>query len=74
MLSCSYGYLPAYQQFKDSVKIVHFIGADKPWDGIPPGEQRPKAAPALLLSLKRAPPRAARAGEAQTSLAFLATD
>lgn len=27
----SYSYAPAYRQFKDSVKIVHFIGANKPW-------------------------------------------
>lgn len=26
-----YSYLPAFTQFKDSVKIVHFIGATKPW-------------------------------------------
>jgi len=27
----SYGYAPAFKQFKDDVKIVHFIGAQKPW-------------------------------------------
>lgn len=27
----SYSYAPAYKQYKDSVKIVHFIGANKPW-------------------------------------------
>ena len=26
-----YSYLPAFKQFKDDVKIVHFIGATKPW-------------------------------------------
>lgn len=27
----SYTYAPAYKQFKDTVRIVHFIGANKPW-------------------------------------------
>jgi len=27
----SYSYAPAYKQFQDGVKIVHFIGAQKPW-------------------------------------------
>jgi len=27
----SYTYAPAYKQNKDNVKIVHFIGANKPW-------------------------------------------
>jgi len=27
----SYTYAPAYKNFKDTVKIVHFIGANKPW-------------------------------------------
>lgn len=27
----SYSYAPAFKQFKDTVKIVHFIGAQKPW-------------------------------------------
>lgn len=27
----SYSYAPAYKNFKDNVKIVHFIGANKPW-------------------------------------------
>jgi glycogenin glucosyltransferase len=27
----SYSYAPALKQFRDSVKIVHFIGAQKPW-------------------------------------------
>lgn len=27
----SYTYAPAYRQFKDTIKIVHFIGAQKPW-------------------------------------------
>ena len=29
--SASYQYTPAYQHFKESVNVVHFIGADKPW-------------------------------------------
>ncbi|RNA33902.1 Glycogenin [Brachionus plicatilis] len=29
--NASYSYAPAYKQFKDSVRIVHFIGAQKPW-------------------------------------------
>lgn len=29
--NASYSYAPAYKQFKDAVKIVHFIGAQKPW-------------------------------------------
>lgn len=29
--NASYSYAPAYKQFKDSIKIVHFIGAQKPW-------------------------------------------
>ena len=31
--SASYSYLPAYKKFGANVKIVHFIGADKPWMG-----------------------------------------
>jgi glycogenin glucosyltransferase len=27
----SYTYAPAYKQFKDTIRIVHFIGANKPW-------------------------------------------
>lgn len=27
----SYSYQPAYKQFQDNIKIVHFIGANKPW-------------------------------------------
>lgn len=27
----SYSYVPAYKQFQDTIKIVHFIGANKPW-------------------------------------------
>lgn len=27
----SYSYAPAFQNFRDKVKIVHFIGAQKPW-------------------------------------------
>jgi glycogenin glucosyltransferase len=26
-----YSYLPAFKQFKDTIKVVHFIGAVKPW-------------------------------------------
>ncbi|CAF0980543.1 unnamed protein product [Brachionus calyciflorus] len=29
--NASYSYAPAYKQFKNTVKIVHFIGAQKPW-------------------------------------------
>jgi len=29
--SATYSYLPAFKQFGQSVKIVHFIGANKPW-------------------------------------------
>ena len=29
--SASYGYLPALQHFKDQIKVVHFIGPQKPW-------------------------------------------
>jgi len=29
--SASYSYLPAYKQFGQQVKIVHFIGSAKPW-------------------------------------------
>lgn len=29
--SASYQYTPAYQYFKDSVNVVHFIGSNKPW-------------------------------------------
>jgi len=29
--NASYSYAPAFNQFKDSIKIVHFIGAQKPW-------------------------------------------
>ena len=35
--TCSYGYMPAYEQYKDRIKIIHFIGSAKPWDGIPAG-------------------------------------
>lgn len=27
----SYTYAPAYKNFKDTIKVVHFIGANKPW-------------------------------------------
>eukprot|EP00045_Choanoeca_perplexa_P003976 m.34706 g.34706 ORF g.34706 m.34706 type:complete len:349 (+) comp12333_c0_seq1:120-1166(+) len=33
--NASYGYAPAYKRFKTDVKIVHFIGAHKPWHGLP---------------------------------------
>jgi glycogenin glucosyltransferase len=29
--SASYSYLPAYKRFGQNVKIIHFIGATKPW-------------------------------------------
>merc|ERR1712106_549705 len=29
--SASYSYLPAYKQFGQQVKIIHFIGSSKPW-------------------------------------------
>ncbi|PSN53165.1 hypothetical protein C0J52_18560, partial [Blattella germanica] len=29
--TATYSYLPAYKQFGESAKIVHFIGANKPW-------------------------------------------
>jgi lipopolysaccharide biosynthesis glycosyltransferase len=29
--AASYNYLPAYQRFKDSIRIVHYLGSDKPW-------------------------------------------
>ncbi|XP_023334235.1 glycogenin-1 isoform X2 [Eurytemora carolleeae] len=29
--SASYSYLPAYKKFGQNVKIIHFIGATKPW-------------------------------------------
>lgn len=27
----SYSYQPAYKQFQSTIKVVHFIGANKPW-------------------------------------------
>ena len=36
----SYGYAPAYERFKHSVKIVHFIGSAKPWHGVNVGQNR----------------------------------
>jgi lipopolysaccharide biosynthesis glycosyltransferase len=32
--SSFYSYLPAYVQFKDNIKVVHFIGTNKPWKQI----------------------------------------
>lgn len=29
--SASYSYLPAYKQFFEDIKVIHFIGKDKPW-------------------------------------------
>ena len=31
--SAYYSYLPAFKKFGSDVKIIHFIGADKPWVG-----------------------------------------
>lgn len=31
--SSSYQYMPAYNYFRDEVKVVHFIGSTKPWQG-----------------------------------------
>jgi len=31
--SATYSYLPAFKKFGAEVKIIHFIGADKPWTG-----------------------------------------
>lgn len=33
--NASYGYVPAYEQFKAQIRVVHFIGAHKPWLGMP---------------------------------------
>lgn len=30
-VNTTYEYLPAYQRFKDEVKVLHFIGPNKPW-------------------------------------------
>jgi glycogenin glucosyltransferase len=35
--NASYSYAPALARFHDSIKIIHFIGADKPWRGINTG-------------------------------------
>ncbi len=29
--SSSYSYLPAFKHFRNSIKVVHFIGSNKPW-------------------------------------------
>lgn len=29
--SSSYSYLPAFKHFRNTIKVVHFIGANKPW-------------------------------------------
>eukprot|EP00051_Salpingoeca_urceolata_P004656 m.66677 g.66677 ORF g.66677 m.66677 type:complete len:345 (-) comp13771_c0_seq2:1179-2213(-) len=34
--NASYGYAPAFEQFRGDIKIVHFIGEHKPWKGMPP--------------------------------------
>lgn len=45
--SATYSYLPAYRRFGSQIKIVHFIGAEKPWmwdrysDGTPMSRGRP---------------------------------
>src|SRR5690606_30752134 len=28
----SYSYTPAHEKFKDQIKVVHFIGSNKPWN------------------------------------------
>eukprot|EP00730_Choanoeca_flexa_P003877 TRINITY_DN11531_c1_g1_i6.p1 TRINITY_DN11531_c1_g1~~TRINITY_DN11531_c1_g1_i6.p1 ORF type:complete len:350 (+),score=93.54 TRINITY_DN11531_c1_g1_i6:85-1134(+) len=33
--NASYGYAPAYARYRDQVRVVHFIGAHKPWNGVP---------------------------------------
>ena len=33
--NASYGYAPAFERFRDDIHVVHFIGAHKPWHGIP---------------------------------------
>ena len=30
--SANYQYIPAYKHFEDSIKVIHFIGSQKPWD------------------------------------------
>lgn len=35
--NASYTYAPALARFKDSIKIVHFIGENKPWRGVTTG-------------------------------------
>lgn len=40
--NASYGYAPAYEQYKKQIRVIHFIGAHKPWHGMPhpgPGMQ-----------------------------------
>ena len=31
LLNATYNYVPAYMRFKNDIKAVHFIGANKPW-------------------------------------------
>ena len=31
LLNATYNYVPAYVHFKDQIRAVHFIGANKPW-------------------------------------------
>ncbi|EDQ90534.1 uncharacterized protein MONBRDRAFT_1946, partial [Monosiga brevicollis MX1] len=33
--NASYGYAPAFERFKADIKVIHFIGARKPWMGMP---------------------------------------
>lgn len=37
--SGQYQYEPAYQFFRDKIKLIHFIGAQKPWDSGRDGER-----------------------------------
>ncbi|EGD83331.1 glycogenin-1 [Salpingoeca rosetta] len=34
--NAAYGYAPAFERFRDRIRVVHFIGAHKPWMGAPP--------------------------------------
>lgn len=30
-VSAHYSYAPAYQEYRDNIRIIHFIGPGKPW-------------------------------------------